>query len=188
VFTLLIAAQLGWSLYGLKNKKRKDKAERAAAAFENYASGGGNLSDVGVRHLSWSLLRVKFEFGGQRFDYHPWKPFLAGLGIAIISSALGVGGGFLLVPFMASFMGLPMFIVAATAASAIVISLIVSVSNYLALGVEIDTPLLLFMLVGVIGGSYLGPRLSRHMRDAWLRIVLCVILFFIGVRYLGLIG
>ena len=46
------------------------------------------------------------------------------MGIAVLSSAFGVGGGFLLVPFMSIVMRLPMVVIAGTSALAIAIHLL----------------------------------------------------------------
>jgi uncharacterized membrane protein YfcA len=110
---------------------------------------------IGVRHLQYSVRLILFEFGGEPFGYPPWVPFLAGTGIAVVSSALGVGGGFLLVLFMTKLLSLPMFIVAGTAALAIAVSSVTSVANYMQLGIELDIPLLL-LLAGTITGTWVG--------------------------------
>lgn len=182
VLVLAISAQLAWSL---RNRKRQAGASvRAAEAFEGLVAAGSEPCEMGVRHGQWSWRRIDFEFGGEQFSFQPLTPFLAGFGIAVLSSALGVGGGFLLVPFMAMFLRLPMFVVAGTAALAIFISSSTSIANYLALGVRLDWSLLIPLLAGTFMGAYLGPRLSRHFRDRWLRIVLAVVLLGIGVKYL----
>ena len=110
---------------------------------------------------------------------------MAGMGIAVVSSALGVGGGFLLVPFMSMLLGFPMFIVAGTAALAIAASSVTSIANYIRLGIELDLPLLLLLLTGTVVGAWIGPRLSRHMHERWLQTILGLVLFLIGIRYLG---
>jgi len=183
ILVLAISAQLAWSLRS--RKQQAGASVRAAEAFEGLAAAGSEPCEMGVRHGKWSLRQIDFEFGGERFSYHPVTAFLAGLGIAILSSALGVGGGFLLVPFMAMFLRLPMFVVAGTAALAIFISSSTSIANYLALGVRLDWNLLIPLLAGTLCGAYLGPRLSRHFRDRWLKAVLAIVLLGIGVRYLA---
>jgi uncharacterized protein len=183
-FTILIAAQLIWGSIVNRKHQLNSPAARSAAIYEYAAARGNNLASLGVKHKRWSISQVKFLFAGQEFEYHPWKPFVAGLMIAVVSSALGVGGGFLLVPFMASLMGLPMFVIAATAGAAVVISSIASVSNYVALGVNIDFTMMGFLIFGVVGGSFMGPLLSKYVRHSYLKILLCLILVFIGIRYL----
>ena len=53
------------------------------------------------------------------------------------------------------------------------------------LGVEVDVPLLLLLLAGTVAGAWIGPRISRHLRERWLEGILGLVLLLIGVRYLG---
>ena len=184
LFTLAIALQVLSRMLG-HPKKPGTRSERAAAAFEMRVHDGGAIGAIGVRHRHRSLRCIRFEFAGEQFEYAPWVPFLAGAGIAVISSALGVGGGFLLVPFMVLLLGLPMFLVAGTAALAIAVSSVTSIGNYLRLGVELDMPLLLLLLAGTVAGAWMGPRFSSHLRERWLEVILGLVLLLIGVRYLG---
>jgi len=180
---LVIALQITWKL--LRHKHHGNtRAKRAAAAFEALVRDGGPPCSIGVRQLQSSLRRIHFEFGGERFTYSPWLPLLTGVGIAVISSALGVGGGFLLVPFMTILLGLPMFIVAGTAALAIAVSSVTSIANYMRLGIELDIPLLLLLLTGTVVGALIGPGLSRHLPERWLQGILSLVLLLIGLRYL----
>lgn len=180
-----IAAQLAWSLR--PGGRSWPHTARAVAAFEGLIATGGEPCAVGVRSRHWSPQRAEFEFGTERFRYRPWVSFLVGMGIAVLSSALGVGGGFLLVPFMALVLHLPMFVIAGTAALAIFVSSATSIANYVALGVRLDLPLLVLLLAGTFAGAWLGPRLSRFLRERWLKILLVLVLIGIALRYLGVI-
>jgi uncharacterized membrane protein YfcA len=184
VFILLIALQLGWQLLR-RRSSGTTRAERAASAFEHLIEEGGPAYTLGVKQLGFSVTRCKLTFGEERFDYNPWVPVVVGAGIAVISSALGVGGGFLLVPFMSMVLGLPMTIVAGTAALAIFISSVTSIGNYVRLGVELDVPLLALMLIGTVAGSLIGPILSKYFREAWFKALLAIILTLISLRYLS---
>ena len=184
VLTLGIALQVLWKTFGYR-RKSGSRSARAAAAFEGLVHRGGSTRSIGVSHRLRSWRRVHFVFAGVQFEYAPWAPFLAGAGIAVISSALGVGGGFLLVPFMVLLLGLPMFLVAGTAALAIAVSSITSIGNYIRLGVELDVPLLLLLLTGTVAGAWIGPRASRHLHERWLEGILGLLLLLIGIRYLG---
>jgi uncharacterized membrane protein YfcA len=184
MLTLAIALQVLSRTLGFRQKPGTRSA-RAAAAFEGLVHDGGSTRTIGVSHRHYSSQRIHFVFAGVQFEYAPWAAFLAGAGIAVVSSALGVGGGFLLVPFMVLVLGLPMFLVAGTAALAIAVSSITSIGNYLRLGVELDVPLLLLLLAGTIAGAWVGPRLSSHLRERWLEGILGLVLMLIGVRYLG---
>jgi len=183
---ILIAIQISWRVLH-HSRKKSSAADRASHNFEESIHLGKMPCDLGVKKQSCSVKYFSFEFGAENFSFNPLLPFFTGLGIAIVSSALGVGGGFLLVPFMSSIMRLPMFIIAATAAMAIAMSSVTSIANYLRLGVEMDWPLLAYLSVGVIAGSFAGPVVSQYFRESWLRAILGAILFFIGLRYVSLL-
>lgn len=182
LLVLFIAAQLAWSLF--RRGHQEGAAARAAQAFEGLVADGNPPCEKGVRHSHWSWRRIYFDFGGEAFGFSPALALATGFCIAALASALGVGGGFLLVPFMAMVLRLPMFVVAGTAALAVFISSSASIANYMALGVRLDWNLLLPLLAGTLLGAYLGPRLSRHFRDRWLRAVLALVLLGIGGKYL----
>jgi len=180
---LVIAVQIAWNLLS-HSQRGNTQADRAAATFEALVRDGGSPCSIGVRQLRYSFRSIHFEFGGEQFACSPWLPFLTGVGIAVVSSALGVGGGFLLVPFMIMILGLPMFIVAGTTALAIVVSSVTSIANYMRLGVELDIPLLLLLLTGTVVGAWIGPELSRNLPERWLQGILCLVLLLIGLNYL----
>ena len=182
---LVIALQTAWKLLP-HHRLSNTLSNRAAAAFEELVRAGGSPCSIGVRQRHYSLRHVHFEFGGEQFTYSPWLPFMTGIAIAVVSSALGVGGGFLLVPFMTIMLRLPMFIVAGTAALAIMVSSVTSIANYMRLGIELDLPLLSLLLAGTVVGAWIGPVLSRHLYERWLQGILCLVLLLIGLRYLGL--
>jgi uncharacterized membrane protein YfcA len=187
VLVFFIAAQLCWQIVRSRTATADlTRAMRAAESFEYQVKGGGDLCEQGVRCIVTSFRRIVFAFGNERFSFNPLLPFFTGLGIAVLSSALGVGGGFLLVPFMSIVIRLPMYVIAGTSALAIAIHSITSIGNYIRLGVELDLAMLGFLLAGVIAGSVLGPLLSKHLPENGLRGLLAAILVIIGLRYAGL--
>ena len=167
-------------------RKSHSKVSEASKAFEVKTreldkNNPVNAHEILRTALSWKKLSIRFL--GQEFNCNPFLPVLAGLCVAYVSAALGVGGGFLLVPFMASWLQLPMFIVAGTSALAVLIASVTSVGNYLYLGSQIDWTLAAIELVGVVLGSLLGPSLSRYMKEQWLRAVLAAVLLYVGIGY-----
>lgn len=180
LLVLVIVLQLMWSL---RSRERQSRTRLAAAAFERQVS-NADPHMTRVHSLHWSPLAARVTFCEVTFGYCPWAALAVGFGVAVVSSALGVGGGFLLVPFMAVALQLPMFIVAGTAALAVLVSSAASISSYLSLGVKLDIPLLTLLLVGTIAGSFLGPRISRHLRERWLRGLLVLLLLGIALRYI----
>ena len=171
LLTLIISVQIIWEIYNLRNE---DKSNSSAC-------------EKGVHSISAIGTIIKFSYADKNYQVSLWTPWLAGFFIAIIASAFGVGGGFLLVPFMVSFLRMPMFIIPATAAVVIFISGSISVTNYLLMGADIDWITLSFLIVGGIIGAIIGPKINRMMQDSWLRIFLATVLSLIGLKYaLGL--
>jgi hypothetical protein len=186
--TLFIAVKI-WLEMLPSAKEKQQRVKKANKAFEDKvkelkAAGKMNeLKEIGVRFSEMGINNT-FTFAGETFKYNAISPFLAGLIVAIISAALGVGGGFLLVPYLSSMLGFPMFIVAGTSVLSILVSSATSIANYIRMGSNLDFAMLGFEVVGVIIGSYLGPVLSKYIKGQYLKIFLAVVLTYIGLRYL----
>jgi uncharacterized membrane protein YfcA len=166
----------------------KKAAKEAAAAFEkqHITGGGGNDPTVkgGVHVTGWSATRVSFTFYGVEFSFNPIYPLLGGFVIAGISAFIGVGGGFLYVPFLTSIVGLPMYIVAGTSALAVLISMITSIFTFMFVkGVPVDLPFIGVELVGIFLGSILGPMTSNRIPDIWLKRIFVVLAIYVGIGY-----
>jgi uncharacterized membrane protein YfcA len=137
---------------------------------------------------SWALTfmvgRIRFTFFGQEFKFQAWIPMVGGIFIAAIASFLGVGGGFLYVPFLTSIAGLPMFLVAGTSALCVLVGMIVSIFSYMVgKGVVVAWGLIGVELIGIFIGSMIGPRTSKYIPDKVLKIIFIVLAFYVGLRY-----
>jgi uncharacterized membrane protein YfcA len=141
--------------------------------------------------LTFFLGTIRFTFYGQEFKFKAYVPMLGGIFIAAIASFLGVGGGFLYVPFLTSIAGLPMFLVAGTSALCVLIGMIISIFSYMVgKGVIVSWGLIGAELIGIFIGSMIGPRTSRYIPDRVLKIIFIVLALYVGLRYTtkGFIG
>jgi uncharacterized protein len=172
-----------------KGQAGKKAAKAAAKAFEEANIKKGSSATTtseqrGVQVKSWSLSRVSFSFYGVEFDFKPIVPVIGGFFIAALASFLGIGGGFLFVPFLTSIAGLPMFLVAGTSALTVLVGMIISILTYmLAKGVPVWWPLIGIELVGIFVGSMIGPRTSKYIPDIWLKRLFVVLALYVGLRY-----
>ncbi len=173
VFTLAVALKMIYDLFHTKKKERIKEIE----------SGISKLSGSDLRTTHLSMKKIEFEFAGKTYSFSPLTPLLAGFVVAIVSSSLGVGGGFLLVPFMVSVMGIPMFLVPGTSALSILITMLVSAGNYFKMGARIDPALLGTEVMGIFLGSLVGPHLSKYLKERKLRLLLGILLLYIGLGY-----
>jgi len=176
--------------------QEKRKAARAAArAFEAaHMKKGPSTAETeqkaavpqlaGVRVHHWGLTKIAFTFYGVEFSFNPIWPLIGGFAIAAIASFLGVGGGFLYVPFLTSVAGLPMYIVAGTSAVAVLVGMVVSIFSYMVIkGVPVDFVLVGVEMVGIACGSFLGPHTSKYIPEVWLKRLFVLLAIYVGLRY-----
>ncbi|WP_230100533.1 sulfite exporter TauE/SafE family protein [Microbacterium sp. Bi98] len=106
-----------------------------------------------------------------------------GLGVGVLTGALGAGGGFLLVPAF-TFLGLPI-------AAAVGTSLLVIAANSSAgfvtqiASVAINWPTVLAFTALAINGSFIGMVISRRLSAAALRTAFGVLVLAVGVTMLA---
>jgi uncharacterized membrane protein YfcA len=134
--------------------------------------------------LTFMVGQIRFTFFGQEFKFKAWIPMVGGIFIAAIASFLGVGGGFLYVPFLTSIAGLPMFLVAGTSALCVLVGMVASIFSYMVgKGVVIAWGLIGAELIGIFIGSMIGPRTSKYIPEKVLKIIFIVLAFYVGLRY-----
>lgn len=168
----------------------KKKAKQAADAFEatmkRKRSGEAvDTSELGVKMTGFSVKRISFTFYGVEFSFNPLFPVIGGFFIAAIASFLGVGGGFMLVPFLTSVAGLPMYLSAGTSALAVLVGMITSIFSYLQQGVLVHWPLIGTQLVGIFVGSMIGPHTSQYVPDRILKRIFIVLAFYVGLNFMA---
>ncbi len=169
---------------------KKKAAKAAAKAFEDIhirkcAVDETGAQACGVQVTHWGLSRIAFTFYGQEFSFNPLWPLLGGFVINGISAFIGVGGGFLYVPFLTSVAGLPMFIVAGTSALAVLVGMIVNIFNMMVVqAVPVDFVLISTELIGIAIGSVLGPVTSKKIPEVWLKRIFVVLAIYVGIGYL----
>jgi uncharacterized membrane protein YfcA len=172
-----------------RGQSKKKSAKAAAKAFEEAHiklknNEAVDESEHGVKIVQWSMSQVKFTFYGVEFSFKPIIPIIGGFFIAALASFLGIGGGFLFVPFLTSIAGLPMFLVAGTSALTVLVGMIVSIFSYMVIkGVVVYWSLIGVELFGIFVGSMLGPRTSKYIPDIWLKRLFVVLAIYVGIRY-----
>ena len=185
-FGLVVFVIGGFMIYEMspKGQATKKEATAAAKAFEETIKGKGKIEDQGVRTLKWSLVKTEISFFGQKFTFSPLWAFVGGFFISAIASFLGIGGGFLYVPFLTSVVGLPMFVVAGTSALSVLIGMIFAIFNFMVLkGVMVYWPMIGAELVGIFIGSMIGPRTGKYIPAKVLKGIFIALALFIGLRY-----
>ena len=185
-FGLCVFVIGGFMIYEMtpKGQASKKGAQAAAKAFEDTMKSKGKIEDQGVKTVKWSLAKTEIAFFGQTFTFSPMWAFVGGFFISAIASFLGIGGGFLYVPFLTSIVGLPMFVVAGTSALSVLIGMIFAIFNFMVLkGVMVFWPMIGAELVGIFIGSMIGPRTGKYIPAKVLKGIFIALAIFIGLRY-----
>jgi uncharacterized membrane protein YfcA len=103
------------------------------------------------------------------------------LGAGLISALLGVGSGVLKVPAMDSAMGLPIKVSTATSNFMIGVTAAASAGAYYMRG-EIIPMLAAPVALGVICGSFLGPRIMTRLHGSVIRRLFTGVLLLVAAQ------
>jgi hypothetical protein len=183
VFVFLVGAVLLYELTP-KGQAGKKASKQAAQAFEKAVKEKKDITTQGIKVGKFSLTRMTFTFFGSEFSFNPIWAFVGGLVIAAISSFIGVGGGFLYVPYLTSLVGAPMYVVAGTSAMAVLVSMLTSITGYITVAkAGMDWGLIGIQLIGVFIGSMIGPRTQKYIPDKWLKILFIILAVYVGLGY-----
>ncbi|MEG6506913.1 sulfite exporter TauE/SafE family protein [Nitratidesulfovibrio sp. 1201_IL3209] len=187
LFVLVLGVYLFWETSPAGQASKK-KAKEAARAFEEAVKkikSGEQVDEktIGVHVISTSLTKCVFTFSGVEFSFNPILPVVGGIVISAIAAFLGVGGGFLLVPFLTSISQLPMYLAAGTSALAVLISMVTSIATLVSKGTPLDWTMIGTELVGIFLGSIIGPRTSKYFSDMWLKRLFIVLALYVGIDY-----
>lgn len=116
---------------------------------------------------------------------------LIGLIAGLASGYVGVGGGFIMVPLMTSWLGVPMRYASGTSLIAIIILCVPGVAEQMMLG-NVDYLAGIELVVGSIPGAALGARLVKKVPERTLRFIfagfLGVAAVLLLVKEAGLLG
>lgn len=150
------------------------------------AARAGTTPPLAARsHRNWiHALPFKVRFKHSRLYISALPPIGLGFGVGILSSLLGVGGGFVLVPAMIYMLRMPTNVVIGTSLTQIVCvtaatTLLQATNNY-----SVDIVLALILIVGGAVGAQFGVRMATRLRGEHLRLLLALLVLAVALRLL----
>ena len=151
-----------------------------ADAYKNKVSIGAHIQGM----------RIRVSFGDESWDLNLLALFGVGAGVGMFASALGVGGGFLLVPIFASLYKLPMYVlVAATIPYVIVLSAVGLFTYNVILPAFGSAPIApewawgFFAAAGGIFGSWAASKTQMYVPEHFLKLMLGGVTGIVGILY-----
>ena len=147
-------------------------------------------TNFGIQTLARGWRHLEIAYGGETRRF--FVPGLVALGAAVgvVGTTLGVGGGFLLVPILAGFYGLPMRVIVAASIPFVIVLSAVGLLSF-----NVTVPLLTGRFVptewawgfftggAAILGSWLATHSQRHLPEGLLRGLLGICNGIVGALY-----
>lgn len=194
----LLAAGAHLTYAAVKGYARRNRGEGMEARFRQEAERrraqglppSGLPPGVGIRTVERQAPWLTIEFWGQTWRVNEIFLFLTGAAVGVLSAALGVGGGFLLVPIFAAVYGLPMYVlVAATIPYVIVLSAVglftygVILPAVTGAAIAPEWAWGFFAAAGGILGAWCAAKTQRFVPEHLLKLMLGAITGAAGVLY-----
>ena len=203
-FVLLIGGVVGSAIGVLVLKKLLDIGQEKFFITSSYII---VLASVGIWMLIESINTIKKRRSGKRKRLHehiwlhglPFKvrfrkshlyisvipPLFIGFFVGILSSIMGVGGGFILVPAMIYILGMPTQIVVGTSLLQIVFVTGVATILHSYVNQTLDVMLSSLLLLGAVIGAQIGTKIMVHLNGEQIRFLLSVIILLVVFVLIG---
>ncbi len=116
----------------------------------------------------------------------PTKPnvpliIVEGAVVGVITGILGAGGGFLIIPALVLFMGMPMKMAVGASLFIIALKSLLGFVGDLQAGIHLEVPLLPLMLVATFVGVAISTRVAKHLDGAVLQKIFAIFTLVIAV-------
>lgn len=127
-------------------------------------------------------LPYKIRFTKSRLYISALVPAGVGLVGGILTSMMGIGGGFILVPAMIYIIGMPSLLVAGTSLLQIIFVASLACFMHAIANQTVDIVLALMLMTGGVVGAQMGVRATKYVKGAPARIILALLIVGVSFR------
>jgi uncharacterized protein len=117
---------------------------------------------------------------------HPWTGILLGIGVGLISGIFGVGGGFMIVPILVLFFGIPMREAVGTSLCAVVMITSFGFAAEVLNNPQLPWSFLAGVMVAAATGMVIGTLLRQKVDGNRLKLGFGYFVFSVGLLVIGL--
>ncbi len=125
-----------------------------------------------------------FSFAGHHYRFRPSAVALMALAVGVAGGMYGIGGGAIIAPFLAGFLGLPVQSIAGATLFTTWATSAAGVLSFRFLGHQPDWALGALFGLGGLAGAYAGARLQRRLPERALRLGLGALAVLVAAAYL----
>ncbi len=190
----IICLLIGFKLFheSLPSTIEKKKALKAIVQKFNKAveeaKRTGKAAELGkVEFDKFNLIKFDMRFWGETFVAKPLTMLIGGIIMGMIASSFGVGGGFMFMPFMTTFMGYPMYLAVPIALAGAFSTSLGGIAKYILMGYQPDWIMAACIAGGAIGGGMVGPRIQKKLPEIFLKRMLALALIIVFMKYTKLL-
>ncbi len=177
--------------YLSKTKRQQSFKKKFDNRIKETKGASGLPDDFAIITLekSWKKLRIGYWGEEQTFNV-PLMLFI-GFSVGVIAAALGVGGGFLLVPILITFFGIPMYVLVAATVPFVITLSVTGLMAY-----TLITPALtgittspdwsfgLFVATGAVFGAWIASKTQKLIPEKILKPLLGSLTCIFGLLYI----
>lgn len=190
----IICLVIGIKLFieSLPSSIEKKKAMAAIVKKFNKAvkeakESGKALQMGSIEFDKFNPIAFDMRFWGETFVAKPLLMLIGGIIMGIIASSFGVGGGFMFMPFMTTFVGYPMYLAVPIALAGTFATSIGAISKYVMMGYQPDWIMAALIAAGAMCGGIVGPKIQKKLPEIALKRLLAGALILTCLKYTGLI-
>jgi len=134
-------------------------------------------------HAWFHGLPVKLRFKRSKIYVSAIPIWVIGFIIGFVGAIMGIGGGFLLVPMLIYLLRVPTATVIGTSMVLTLVTMASATVMHAATNHLVDAVLALILMVGGVIGAQFGARAGHKMTGEWLRLLLGLLVFLVGLRF-----
>jgi uncharacterized membrane protein YfcA len=192
-----LGAHLVWEItpwYLRRREAQRRFGERFRARAREEAAAGrlpsGIPEGASIRTLERSWTRLRIGFLDQEWTLSVPVLFGLGLGVGVVASTFGVGGGFMMTPLLVTLFKLPMYVIVAATIPFVMVQSLVGLFSYTvvvpALTGHYDPPewgFAFFVAAPAVLGAWLAAKTQRYVPESTLKLVAGLITGLGGLLY-----
>ena len=157
-------------------------AIRSRSAAHAAHAANPDASKTGKGWMAKMPMQMDFPVSGLRFSI--LIPLILGVGVGVLTSLMGVGGGFIMVPIMIYMLKMPTKVVVGTSLFQLLFTTAVVASMQAGINRAVDPLLALTLILGSVLGTHWGAKMGVRLPAEQLRLVLALVVVGVAVKML----
>jgi uncharacterized membrane protein YfcA len=134
-------------------------------------------------HAWFHGLPLKFRFKRSKIYGSIIPVLVIGFIVEFVSTFIGIGGGFLVVPALIYILRVPTSVVIGTSLVLTLVTMAVAIVMHAATNHQVDVVLAIILIVGGVIGAQFGANIGQKTRGEHLRLLLGLIVVGVGIRF-----